>query len=245
MIEAHGLCRRFRSGSRTITVLDDVNLSIADGEFVAVMGPSGSGKSTLLNVLGGLDVHYEGEVTVAGVKLRGLPDRDLSRFRGRNVGFVFQSFHLVPNLPAVDNVLLPSFFNGTEPDPRARAEEVLARVGLSGKKDRVPARLSGGERQRVAIARALMNNPRILFADEPTGNLDAETGKQIMGVLERLHQEQGQTVIMVTHEPDIASHARRVVVLRDGTVASDERRDQFVARIQAGGSIHDVGAAGS
>ncbi len=221
MISIRGLKKVYRDEDGTeVPVLSGLDLDIADGEFVAVVGPSGSGKSTLLNVLGGLDVHYEGEVEVAGVKLRGLPDRALSRFRGQNVGFVFQSFHLVPNLPAVENVLLPSFFTGDEPDPRKRAEAVLERVGLGAKKDRVPARLSGGERQRVAIARALFSRPRMLFCDEPTGNLDARTGDEIITLFKELNRE-GITLLAVTHEDRMSAAASRVLRLKEGRLVPE------------------------
>jgi putative ABC transport system ATP-binding protein len=221
VISIRGLKKVYRDEDGTeVPVLSGLDLDVAEGEFVAVVGPSGSGKSTLLNVLGGLDVHYEGEVSVAGVKLRGLHDKELSRFRGRNVGFVFQSFHLVSNLPAVDNVLLPSFFNGTEPDPRKRAEEVLERVGLGPKKDRVPARLSGGERQRVAIARALFSRPRMLFCDEPTGNLDARTGDEIITLFRELNRE-GITLLAVTHEDRMSQAAGRVLRLKEGRLVPE------------------------
>ena len=223
MITVQGLSKTYldEDGAQ-VKVLDGLELQVAEGEFVAVVGPSGSGKSTLLHVLGGLDVHYTGEVEVAGVKLRGLSDKALSRFRGRNVGFIFQSFHLVPNLPAVDNVLLPSFFTGAEGGARKRAEEVLERVGLLAKKDRVPARLSGGERQRVAIARALFAKPRMLFCDEPTGNLDARTGDEIIALFRELNRE-GITLLSVTHEDRMSAAAGRVLRLKEGRLVPEPK----------------------
>ncbi|HZI03410.1 MAG TPA: ABC transporter ATP-binding protein, partial [Archangium sp.] len=172
MIRARDIVKQYRDGDGTeVRVLDGLSLEVADGDFVAVVGPSGSGKSTLLHLLGGLDVHYQGDVEVAGVKLSGLKDKDkeLARFRNQHVGFVFQSFHLIPNLSAVENVLMPSHFGAViSPEARGRAESLLDRVGLLAKKDRAPVRLSGGERQRVAIARALFTGPRLLLCDEPT-----------------------------------------------------------------------------
>jgi putative ABC transport system ATP-binding protein len=205
-----------------VRVLEGLDLSVEEGEFVAVVGPSGSGKSTLLHVLGGLDVHYTGEVTVAGQKITGLDDKALARFRSTQVGFVFQSFHLVPTLSALDNVTLPSFFGAPSgpKDPRGRAEELLERVGLHEKRDRIPARLSGGERQRVAIARALFARPRVLFCDEPTGNLDLVTGQQIISLFREFHRE-GLTLLAVTHEDRISEVAGRVLRLKQGTLVKE------------------------
>ena len=216
MISARGLTKVYQDGDAVgARVLDGLDLEVAKGEFVAVIGPSGSGKSTLLHVLGGLDVHYQGEVQVAGTRLTGLADQPLARFRGAQVGFVFQSFHLIPNLPAIENVLLPSHFVASEKQARRRAEEVLARVGLGAKSARVPAQLSGGERQRVAIARALFARPAVLFCDEPTGNLDAVTGDEIITLFKELHRE-GLTVLAVTHEERMSGAAARVLRLKEG-----------------------------
>ena len=217
MISARAIRKFYPEGEGPeVPVLDGLDLEVAGGEFVAVVGPSGSGKSTLLHILGGLDVHYRGEVTVAGVEITGRGDAELSRFRNREVGFVFQSFHLVSNLPAIDNVLLPHFFAAAPvADARARALEVLGRVGLAAKVDRTPARLSGGERQRVAIARAIFGAPKVLLCDEPTGNLDARTGQEIIGLFQALNRE-GLTVLAVTHEERMSAAAGRVLRLRDG-----------------------------
>ncbi|EAU68233.1 ABC transporter, ATP-binding protein [Stigmatella aurantiaca DW4/3-1] len=187
---------------------------------MAVVGSSGSGKSTLLHLLGGLDVHYAGEVEVGGVKLRGLKDQALARFRNTHVGFVFQSFHLIPNLSAVENVLLPAHFGPVTAEARKRAEFLLDRVGLLAKKAREPVRLSGGERQRVAIARALFTGPKVLLCDEPTGNLDAATGEGVIQLFEELHRE-GLTVLAVTHEERMRSAARRVLRLKEGRLLEE------------------------
>lgn len=223
MISARGLKKSYRDGDTEVRVLDELSLEVADGEFVAIVGPSGSGKSTLLHILSGLDVDYGGEVIVAGTALRGLSDRALANFRNASVGFVFQSFHLIPNLSALENVLLPAYFGEDARTVSARsrrAEEVLERVGLGAKKDRPPQRLSGGERQRVAIARALFAEPRVLFCDEPTGNLDAATGAGIIELFHELHRE-GLTLLAVTHEERISEAAGRVLRLRDAKLVAD------------------------
>jgi putative ABC transport system ATP-binding protein len=218
VISARGLCRSYVDGDGArVRVLDGLDLDVARGEFLAVVGPSGSGKSTLLHVLGGLDRAFTGEATVEGVALEGLGDRALARFRHAQVGFVFQSFHLISNLSARDNVMLPAFFGGGTPGAaeRARADEVLARVGLGPKAHRLPTQLSGGERQRVAIARALFGRPKVLLCDEPTGNLDGATGGEIITLFRSLNEE-GLTLLAVTHEARVSSAAGRVLHLRDG-----------------------------
>ena len=221
MIRARDIVKQYRDGDGTeVRVLDGLSLDVADGDFVAVVGPSGSGKSTLLHLLGGLDVHYQGDVEVAGVKLAGLKDKELARFRNQHVGFVFQSFHLIPNLSAVENVLMPSHFGSIDADARKRAEALLDRVGLLAKKDRSPVRLSGGERQRVAIARALFTGPRLLLCDEPTGNLDAATGAGVISLFQELHRE-GLTLLAVTHEDRMSSAARRVLRLKEGRLVEE------------------------
>jgi putative ABC transport system ATP-binding protein len=205
-----------------VRVLDGLSLEVEQGDYVAVVGPSGSGKSTLLHLLGGLDVHYQGDVEVAGVKLAGLKDKELARFRNQHVGFVFQSFHLIPNLSAVENVLMPSHFGAANLEARKRAESLLDRVGLLAKKDRSPVRLSGGERQRVAIARALFTGPKLLLCDEPTGNLDAATGAGVISLFEELHRE-GLTLLAVTHEDRMSTAARRVLRLKEGRLVEEPR----------------------
>jgi putative ABC transport system ATP-binding protein len=221
VIRARDIVKEYVDGDGTLVrVLDALSLEVAQGDFVAVVGPSGSGKSTLLHLLGGLDVHYKGEVEVGGVKLGGLKDRELAHFRNTHVGFVFQSFHLIPNLSAVENVLMPSHFGASSGDERKRAEAMLDRVGLLAKKDRAPVRLSGGERQRVAIARALFTGPKLLLCDEPTGNLDAATGAGVIQLFNELHRE-GLTVLAVTHEERMSSAARRVLRLKEGRLVEE------------------------
>ena len=222
MITARGLEKSFVDGDGSLVrVLQGLDLEVAAGEFVAVIGPSGSGKSTLLHILGGLDVHYAGDVSVAGTGLRTLGERALARFRNEQVGFVFQSFHLIANLSALQNVLLPAFFGqGAGASQRRRAQEVLERVGLGNKTDREPLRLSGGERQRVAIARAMFNRPRVLLCDEPTGNLDVATGREIISLFRSLNSE-GLTILAVTHEERVSAAARRVLRLRDGKLTAE------------------------
>ena len=221
MIRAKDIVKEYVDGDGTLVrVLDGLSLEVGQGDFVAVVGPSGSGKSTLLHLLGGLDVHYQGEVEVGGVKLRGMKDRELARFRNTHVGFVFQSFHLIPNLSAVENVLMPSHFGAGGLEDRKRAEAMLDRVGLLTKKDRAPVRLSGGERQRVAIARALFTGPKLLLCDEPTGNLDAATGAGVIQLFNELHRE-GLTILAVTHEERMSSAARRVLRLKEGRLVEE------------------------
>lgn len=228
MIHARDVTKEYLDGDGTrVRVLDSMSLDVEAGDFVAVVGPSGSGKSTLLHLLGGLDVDYRGEVKVGGVTLGGLKDKDLARFRNTHVGFVFQSFHLIPNLSALENVLLPSYFGPRTLDAVKRAEALLERVGLGAKKDRAPVRLSGGERQRVAIARALYGGPRLLLCDEPTGNLDANTGDGVIQLFRELHRE-GLTVLAVTHEERMSVAARRVLRLKEGKLVEERATERSV-----------------
>jgi putative ABC transport system ATP-binding protein len=215
VISARDLVRSFDDGARgVVRVLDGATLSVQPGEFVAVVGRSGSGKSTLLNVLGGLDTAYSGEVSIGGQRITALDDAALSRFRGAQVGFVFQSFHLVDGLTAAENVSLPALF-GPQVDADARAREALERVGLDGKLERIPSQLSGGERQRVAIARALFARPKVLLCDEPTGNLDAQTAAQVVDLFAELNRG-GLTIVAVTHEERLRSAASRLLTLAEG-----------------------------
>jgi len=210
-----------------VHALNGVSLEIGKNEYVAIMGPSGSGKSTLMNVIGCLDTPTGGEYWLNGELVSTMSDNELARVRNREIGFVFQTFNLLPRASALHNVELPLVYAGVSAaDRKRRAIEALERVQLADRMHHRPNELSGGQRQRVAIARALVNRPAILLADEPTGNLDSKTSEEIMRVFEELASG-GQTVIMVTHEPDIAAHARRVVVLRDGRIASDQRREHF------------------
>jgi len=207
-------------GKMTIPVLKDLNLEIEKNEYVALMGPSGSGKSTLMNILGCLDVPTGGEYILNNNKVSSMTDNELAAIRNKEIGFVFQTFNLLPRLSALENVALPLIYAGmSKKDRIARAEEVLASVNLSDRMDHKPNELSGGQRQRVAIARALVNNPAIILADEPTGNLDSKTSLEIMSIFRKIN-EAGNTVILVTHEEDIAQHAKRVIRLKDGIIES-------------------------
>ncbi|MEP6689860.1 MAG: ABC transporter ATP-binding protein [Gemmatimonadaceae bacterium] len=218
-------------GGEVVHALRGVDVAIRKNEYVAIMGPSGSGKSTLMNVIGCLDTPTEGEYWLNGMNVSRMTDDQLARVRNKEIGFVFQTFNLLPRATALHNVELPLVYAGvSSAERKARAKEALARVQLEDRMDHRPNELSGGQRQRVAIARALVNRPAILLADEPTGNLDSTTSEEIMRVFEEL-ADQGQTVIMVTHEPDIAAHARRVIVLRDGRVSSDDRREKFIETV--------------
>ncbi len=223
IIRLTGITREYVMGSEKVLALRGVDLDIARNEYVAIMGPSGSGKSTMMNMLGCLDTPSGGQYWLNGQEVSTMADDDLARVRNREIGFVFQTFNLLPRATALANVELPLVYAGVSTRERKRrAEAALERVGLGNRMDHRPNELSGGQRQRVAIARALVNEPSILLADEPTGNLDSATSIEIMRVFGALHA-QGQTVILVTHEPDIAEHAHRVVVLRDGKVDSDRR----------------------
>jgi putative ABC transport system ATP-binding protein len=230
VIVTRGLKREYDMGGEIVRALRGVDVAIARNEYVAIMGPSGSGKSTLMNLIGCLDTPNGGEYWLNGMLVSTMTDDALARVRNKEIGFVFQTFNLLPRASALQNVELPLVYAGIKADERRkRATEALERVQLGERIHHRPNELSGGQRQRVAIARALVNRPSILLADEPTGNLDSQTSEEIMRVFEEL-STQGQTVVMVTHEPDIAAHARRVVVLRDGVIASDERREQFVTK---------------
>ncbi|HOX44940.1 MAG TPA: ABC transporter ATP-binding protein [Myxococcota bacterium] len=217
MIRLEHISRIYGQGEAATRALDDVSLEVPDGAFVVVVGTSGSGKTTLLNILGGLDSGYTGLAQVEGRDLRGLSDRELSRFRNQTVGFVFQHFHLLDHLDALHNVTLPAFFCDQEDaQALARAEEVLVRVGLKDKLRSLPGQLSGGQKQRVAIARALFTRPRLFLCDEPTGNLDTTTGAQIISLFETLNREEGISVLVVTHEDFLFKNATCVVRLEDG-----------------------------
>ncbi|HEX6534121.1 MAG TPA: ABC transporter ATP-binding protein [Gemmatimonadaceae bacterium] len=231
VIVTRGIRRDYDMGGEVVHALRGVDLAVRRNEYVAIMGPSGSGKSTLMNIVGCLDTPNAGEYWLNGQLVSQMRDDELARVRNREIGFVFQTFNLLPRATALHNVELPLVYAGVPAaERRRRATEALERVQLANRMDHRPNELSGGQRQRVAIARALVNQPAILLADEPTGNLDSQTSEEIMRVFETL-ADSGQTVIMVTHESDIAAHARRVVVLRDGRISSDERREAFVSRV--------------
>jgi len=219
VVRTVSLTRRYKMGDAFVDALRGVDLTIARGEFVALVGPSGSGKSTVLNLIGGLDRPTSGQVWINGTELSASDERTLTRHRRQQVGFVFQSFNLLPRLTAEENVALPLMFSGvTEKERRARARTLLERVGLGPRLTHRPTQLSGGEQQRVAIARALVGRPALLLADEPTGNLDTAIGAEIMSLLKKLNQAEGLTLLVVTHDPEVAAFADRIVKLRDGQV---------------------------
>jgi putative ABC transport system ATP-binding protein len=220
MLEARQLTKEYQSGDHRIAVLRDVSFSIPNGAFVAIVGPSGSGKTTLLGLLAGLDVPTSGNVLMDGDDLGRLSEDRRAQLRGAKVGFVFQSFQLIPTLTALENVQVPLELRGDDGAP-TRARELLTRVGLGDRAHHFPNQLSGGEQQRVAIARAFSNSPRLLFADEPTGNLDSETGARIVELLETLNRESGTTIVLVTHDLILARRAQRIIRLADGVVVSD------------------------
>lgn len=222
VIEIRNIIRDFKLGQETVHVLKGIDLDIKRGEYVAIMGPSGSGKSTLMNLLGCLDTPTAGSYLLSGNDVSQMTDDELADIRNKEIGFVFQTFNLLPRTTALDNVALPMIYAGQSKKAREeRATEVLTDVGLADRMDHKPNQLSGGQRQRVAVGRALVNKPSIILADEPTGNLDSKTGTEIMALFDEIHAA-GNTVIMVTHEEDIAAHAKRVIRLRDGIIESDK-----------------------
>jgi putative ABC transport system ATP-binding protein len=227
MLRCDALTRTYASGGSPIAVLKSITFDLPAGGFLAIVGPSGSGKSTLLGLLAGLDRPTSGRVVLDGQDLSALTEDERAKLRAEKVGFVFQAFHLIPTLTARENIQVPLELRGE--DGRARAEELLARVDLLDRGHHYPAQLSGGEQQRVALARAFCHKPRILFADEPTGNLDAANGQRVIGLMTELNRELGTTLVLVTHDPDLAERARRVIRLRDGAIVSDAPRAEAVA----------------
>jgi len=229
IIRTERLVKNYELGAETVRALRGVDLEIQRNEYVAIMGPSGSGKSTFMNLIGCLDTPTSGEYWLNGTPVANRTDDELARIRNKEIGFVFQTFNLLPRATSLHNVELPLIYAGVPArERRERAAQTLEKVGLGDRMTHTPAQLSGGQRQRVAIARALVNDPAIILADEPTGNLDSTTSEDIMRVFEKLHAD-GQTIIVVTHEHDIAEHAHRVVTLRDGVISSDVTREQFAA----------------
>lgn len=221
IVEVRSLKRRIATGTHTVEILKGIDFTVPRGQFVAIMGASGSGKSTLLGLLAGLDTASEGAIVLDGVDITNLEEDELAKVRGRKIGFVFQSYQLIPTLTAEENVLLPHELAGGDSKGAARARELLERVGLGERMDHYPVQLSGGEQQRVALARAFMTRPPILMADEPTGNLDTVNGSQILDLLLEMNQREKTTLVLVTHDHHLAGYADRVITLRDGLVVSD------------------------
>lgn len=216
-VACRNIVKEYSVGGEGVRVLDGISLKVCSGEFVSIMGESGSGKSTLLYILGGLDRPTEGDVCINGTDISGLSDENMSRMRRQKIGFVFQFYNLIPNLNAEENIMLPLLLDGKRAvDYSGRLAQMLELVGLTQRRKHTPRELSGGQQQRVAIARALMSRPDILFADEPTGNLDSRTGAEIMSLLEEINRERGQTIIMVTHSPEAAKSSSRIITVRDG-----------------------------
>jgi putative ABC transport system ATP-binding protein len=220
-IKIVGLSKIYHMGDVQVHALRGVDMEVRRGELVAIMGPSGSGKSTMMNIIGCLDTPTSGSYYIDGIEVSKLSDDELAEIRNKKIGFVFQSFNLLPRVPALDQVELPLIYGGGD-NRRKRAKDALASVGLADRMGHKPTELSGGQQQRVAIARALVTNPSIILADEPTGNLDTRSSEELMVIFQRLNEEQGITVVFVTHEPDIANHTKRIVHLRDGLVLADE-----------------------
>jgi len=223
IIELKDVCKNYQMGDSVVKAVCDVDLAIKKGDFVAIIGPSGSGKSTMMNLVGALDLASKGDIFLDNVNIEHLHESELAQIRGKKIGFVFQTFNLIPTLTALENVMLPMTFQGIEKEERLeRATELLNKVKLSHRIYHLPSELSGGERQRVAIARALANDPEVILADEPTGNLDSKTGEEIIQMFIKLNKE-GKTIIMVTHDLDMAKHANHVIRLRDGMVVGGRK----------------------
>ena len=226
MIAIHNLVMRLTAGGHGITILDDITLQIPEKQMVAIVGPSGSGKSTLLGLIAGLDKPTSGSIKLGGIETTTMPESQMARYRRHKIGYIFQSFHLIPTLTALENVAVPLELNG-DLDTNKRAAELLAAVGLQDRQSHYPVQLSGGEQQRVAVARAFACRPPILLADEPTGNLDSATGRQVIDLLLSLNRDHGSTLVLVTHDPDLASCAERIISLRDGRIESDEVKSSW------------------
>jgi putative ABC transport system ATP-binding protein len=229
MLEVKNALKVYGQGEAKVVALNNVSLEVEKGDYIAIMGPSGSGKSTLLNIIGGLERISGGEVVLDGQRLDNLDENALVEIRRGKIAYVFQQYHLLPSLTAIENVMLPLLFGGANGESLERAREILKNVGLEKRAGHKPSQLSGGEQQRVAIARAIVNNPSLILADEPTGNMDQKTGKDILALFDKLNQE-GRGIIMVTHSPEVARHAREIIFLEDGRI---------VDRIKQKGSIQD------
>jgi putative ABC transport system ATP-binding protein len=220
MIAVRNLVKTIRNGPHEVQIIRNISFDVASREFVAVMGPSGSGKSTLLGLIAGLDTPTSGSISIDGRDITNLPEDELAQLRGKKLGFVFQAYHLIPTMTAFENVLLPMEFSGIANGAGARASYLLDSVGLADRRDHYPAQLSGGEQQRVALARAFMMKPAVLLADEPTGNLDSANGRHVLELLLRLNKEEGTTLVLVTHDEGLASHAQRRILLSDGRIVT-------------------------
>ncbi len=230
MIEVDGLSKVYVKDNQEMSVLEDICFKISEGEFVSIMAPSGMGKSTLLNILGCLDKPTSGAYTLDGVSVEGMDDDELSTTRNKKIGFVFQSFHLLPRMKAWENVTLPLIYSDTDSNMREKAIAALNDVGLGDRVEHLPRELSGGQQQRVAIARALINDPRIIFADEPTGNLDSTSGKEVMKIFKELHRN-GRTLVVVTHDTEIALQSDRIIEMKDGKIVADRTTNPVSAEV--------------
>ena len=238
MIKVENLVKTYRMGNIEVNALRGVTFEIQTGDIVSIMGPSGSGKSTLMNIIGCLDQPTSGNYWLDGIETSKLSDNELAEIRNKKIGFVFQSFNLLRRTPAIVNVELPIMYAGG-PNRRQRAMEALEKVGLAQRANHKPNELSGGEQQRAAIARALVNNPSIILADEPTGNLDTRSSEEIMAIFQKLNREEGITILFITHEPDIAIHTRRIIHIRDGRISSDEKVTHQRDATAVLGSLHE------
>ncbi len=226
LIEARGIEKIYSTGKVSVAALQSVNLNIEKGEFIAIMGPSGSGKSTFMNIIGCLDKPTTGSYILAGEAIAGKSDNEMAEIRNKYIGFVFQSFNLLPKLSALENVMLPLIYRGTGVKERiARAKEALEAVGLGDRQNHIPSEMSGGQQQRTSIARVLASNPPVILADEPTGNLDSKSGAEVMAIFQRLNKD-GHTVVLVTHDDNIAQHTNRIITFRDGCIISDKKVEQ-------------------
>ena len=228
LIELRSISKTYKSAGLDVEVLKDISLRIEEGEYVSIIGPSGAGKSTLMTIMGCLGLPTRGTYILDGEEVERVSDRELSRIRNEKIGFVFQAFHLLPGVKAIDNVMMPLLYSRkVHRDARQRAEAVLDKIGLGHRMTHTPGQLSGGEQQRVTIARSLINNPKIILADEPTGNLDSKTGVEIMKTFDRLNREEGTTIILITHDREVARHAKRILTIKDGEIESDQWNENF------------------